>query len=167
MADPNNKLPDRGPAQPKGPGNFAFIFFIIASVIFIAFFYRGDKAPVMSVSYSDFLRLVEENKVESVTVYDDKILDIYLKGSPTGGSPQLKTRAPILSDATFILQNNGVNITSSPAKVTFMRIIIDILPWVIGFTIIMIIFRNIQGAGMKNFHLERAKPSVTMMKGKK
>jgi len=107
MVDPNNKLPDRGPAQPKGPGNFVFII-VIASVVFIALFYKGDKAPVMNISYSDFIHLVEENQVESVTVYDDKIIDIYLKGSPAGGSPQIKTRAPILSDATFILQNNGI-----------------------------------------------------------
>jgi len=169
MIDPNNKLPDRGPVQPKVPGSFAFIFFIIASVIFIAFFYKGDSTPVMNISYSEFMRLVEEKQVESVTVYDDKIVDIYLKGSSTGGSPQLKTRLPSLSDPAMMLnlQEKGINITSSPTKITFMRIIIDMLPWIIGFTIIMIIFRNIQGAGMRNFQFGKSKAKRYHDEGKK
>jgi len=169
MSDPNNKLPNYGPSQPKRPGSFAFIFFILASVVFIAFFYKGDSAPVMNIPYSEFTRLIGENQVESVTIYDDKIVDIYLKGSPTGGHPQLKTRMPTLSDPAIMaaLQNNGINITSSPTKITFMRIILDMLPWIIGFTIIMIIFRNMQGAGMKNFQFGKSKAKRYHDEGKK
>jgi cell division protease FtsH len=169
MFDPNNKLPDRGSSQSKGPGSFAFIFFIIASVLFIAFFYKGDGATVANIAYSEFIRLVDENQVESVTIYDDKTVDIYLKGSSASGSPRLKTRIPNMSDPNimFNLQNKGVNITSSPAKITFMRIIIDMLPWIIGFTIIMIVFRNMQGVGMRNFQFGKSKAKRYHDEGKK
>jgi cell division protease FtsH len=169
MLNPNNKLPDRGSSQPKRPGSFAFIFFILASVLFIAFFYKGGTAPIMNIAYSEFIRFVDENQVESVTIYDDKIVDIYLKGSSTGGSPQLKTRFPSLNDPNIMLnlQNKNVNITSSPAKITFMRIILDMLPWIIGITIIMLVFRNMQGMGMRNFQFGKSKAKRYHDEGKK
>jgi cell division protease FtsH len=169
MFDPNDKLPDHGSSQPNRPGRFAFIFFIAVSVIFLAFFFKGDYTPVVNIPYSKFISFVDEDKIESVTIYDDKVVDINLKSASEGNTYQLKTRIPNLSDPNFLinLQNRGINITSSPAKITFMRIIIDMLPWIIGFTIIMIIFRNMQGVGMRNFQFGKSKAKRYHDEGKK
>jgi len=170
MFNPNDNLPpDRGPSQSKRPGGLAFVFFTIMAVIFIAFFFRGNNAPVMNITYSEFNRIIDENQVDSVTIYDDRVVDIYLKGSSTSGSPQLKTRVPHLQDPNLIsnLQSKGINITSSAAKVTFSRILMDMLPWVIGFAIIMLIFRNMQGAGMKGFNFGKSKAKRYHDEGKK
>jgi len=170
MADPNNKLPNQPNQPPKRPGSFAFIFFIIASIAFITFFFKTAKSPyIMNVTYSEFNRFVDENQVESITIYDDRIVDIYLKTPSANGSFQLKTRIPNLSDPNIMLnlQNKGINITSSPAKISFMRVILDMLPWIIGLSIMMIIFRNMQGVGMKNFQFGKSKAKRYQDEGKK
>ncbi|MCL2196663.1 MAG: ATP-dependent zinc metalloprotease FtsH [Treponema sp.] len=171
MFNPNDNLPpDRGPPQqPKRPGGFAFIFFLVMAGIFIAFFLRGNSAPVMNITYSEFNRFVDENQVESVTIYDDRVIDVYLKGSASGSSPQLKTRVPHMQDPNLIanLQGRGINITSSAAKVTFSRILMDMLPWIIGFAIIILILRNMQGAGMRGFNFGKSKAKRYHDEGKK
>jgi len=166
MSDPNNKLP----VQPKRPGSFAFIFFIIASIAFIAFFFKGSNSPyVMNITYSEFNRFIDENQVESVTIYDDRTVDIHLKTPSANGSLQLKTRIPNLSDPNIMLnlQNKGINITSSPAKISLMRVLLDMLPWIIGLSIMMLIFRNMQGVGMKNFQFGKSKAKRYHDEGKK
>jgi len=40
MIDPNDKIPEKGPLQPKRPGGFALIFFIAIAGIFIASLFR-------------------------------------------------------------------------------------------------------------------------------
>jgi cell division protease FtsH len=170
MSDPNNKLPDRGSNLPKRPGSFAFIFFIIASIAFIAFFFKSANSPyVMNITYSEFNRFIDENQVESVTIYDDRIVDVFLKTPAIGGALQLKTRIPNLSDPNIMLnlQNKGIKITSSPAKITFMRVLLDMLPWIIGLSIMMLIFRNMQGVGMKNFQFGKSKAKRYNDEGKK
>jgi len=170
MFNPNDNLPpERGPAQPKRPGGLAFIFFTITAVIFIAFFFRGNNSPVMNITYSEFNRFIDENQVDSVTIYDDRVIDIYLKGSSSGSAPQLKTRVPHLQDPNLIanLQSRGINITSSAAKVTFTRILMDMLPWIIGFAIIILILRNMQGAGMRGFNFGKSRAKRYHDEGKK
>jgi len=170
MFNPNDNLPpDRGPQQPKHPGGFAFVFFLVMAGIFIAFFLRGNSAPVMNITYSEFNRFIDENQVESVTIYDDRVIDIYLKGSASGSSPQLKTRIPHLQDPNLIsnLQSKGISITSSAAKVTLSRVLIDMLPWVVGFAIIILILRNMQGAGMRGFNFGKSKAKRYHDEGKK
>ncbi|MCL2759184.1 MAG: ATP-dependent zinc metalloprotease FtsH, partial [Treponema sp.] len=169
MFDPNNNMPDRGSGQSRRPGGFTFIFFIIVAVLFIAFFFRGDSSPVMNITYSEFMRFIDDGQVDSVTIFDDRAVDIYLKGSSSGSSPQLRTRIPNISDPNLILilQNRGINITSSATKVTFMRIMMDMLPWIIGFSIIMLIFRNMQGMGMRNFSFGKSKAKRYQDEGKK
>ncbi|MCL2211848.1 MAG: ATP-dependent zinc metalloprotease FtsH [Treponema sp.] len=139
------------------------------AVIFIAFFFRGNNTPVMNITYSEFNRFIDENQVESVTIYDDKVVDIYLKGSASGSSPQLKTRVPHMQDSNLIanLQSKGINITSSAAKVTFMQILMEMLPWIIGFAIIILILRNMQGAGMRGFNFGKSKAKRYHDEGKK
>ena len=166
MFNPNDNTPERGPMQPKRPNGFTFVVFIILTVIFIFYFFRGESTPIMTIPYSQFMRHVEENQVDSVTIYDDRVVDFYLKGSSANNPSQLRTRLPHSLDPRLI-ENKNIIITSAPAKITFMHIVLDILPWIIGFTIIMLIFRNMQGAGMRNFSFGKSKAKRYQDEGKK
>jgi len=166
MFNPNDNMPERGPTQPKRPNGFTLIFFILLAGLFLLFFFRGESTSVMNIPYSQFMRHVEENQVDSVTIYDDRVADFHLRGAGGNSSVQLRTRIPHSLDAR-LSENKNIIITSAPAKITIMHIIIDILPWIIGFTIIMLIFRNMQGAGMRGFNFGKSKAKRYHDEGKK
>ncbi|MCL2265937.1 MAG: ATP-dependent zinc metalloprotease FtsH [Treponema sp.] len=169
MFNPNDKIPDRGQSQPKRPAGFTLVFFIVITGIFILFFFRGESNTVVNITYSEFLRFVSENQIDSVTIYDDRVVDIYMKGSNANTVPAFKTRIPQPNDPNLIsgLNERNIKIKSEPAKISPMKLFLDILPWIIGFTIIMLIFRNMQGAGMKNFSFGKSKAKRYHNEGKK
>ena len=169
MFNPNDNMPERGPAQPRRPSRFTFVFFFVLAIILIFYFFRGETTSVANISFSDFIRYVEDNQVESVIIYDDRVVDIYLRNAAAASSPHFKTRIPHPVDPNLlsILQEHNIKVTSQPAKVSVMRLILDILPWIIGFTIIMLIFRSMQGAGMKNFSFGKSKAKRYQDEGKK
>jgi len=165
MFNPNDKLPDRGPKRPNG---FALIFFLVMIGIFIAYFFRGDSVPVMNITYSDFVRFVEENQIESVTIYKNDTIDIFLRGSAAGGTAQYRTNIPY-DDPNLLsnLRERNINISGAPARVTPWRVFIDMLPWIFILSIIFLMFRNMQGAGMKNFSFGKSKAKRYQDEGKK
>ena len=163
----NNKLPDRGPLQTGRPNGFALAFFLIMTVIFIAYFFRGGSDTVREVPYSDFMRFVEQNQIESVAIQDNSIINIYLKGT-SNGAAQLRTRIPY-SDPNLLpnLHEKNINITGTSAGISPMRILIDMLPWIIGFSIIMFMLRNMQGMGSKTFQFGKSRAKRYNDEGKK
>jgi len=163
----NNKLPDKGPLQVKRPNGFALAFFLIMTGIFIMFFFRGDSTPIREVPYSDFTRFVEQNQIESVTIHENNMVDIFLKGT-SGGSAQLRTRIPY-SDPSLLmnLRERNINISGAATRITPLRILLDMLPWIIGFSIIMFMFRNMQGAGNKTFQFGKSRAKRYQDEGKK
>ncbi|MDR0463483.1 MAG: ATP-dependent metallopeptidase FtsH/Yme1/Tma family protein, partial [Treponema sp.] len=161
MQNPNENLPDRGARK---PGGFALIFFLIIAGIFIFYFFRGESTPVMNITYSDFTRFVNENQVESVTIFSNDTMDISLKGS----SSQYRTNIPY-SDPNLLasLRERNINISGSPARVSPLRVFLDMLPWIFIISIIILMFRNMQGAGMKNFSFGKSKAKRYHDEGKK
>jgi len=169
MFDPNNNMPERGPVQPpRRPNGLALVFFIVMTGIFIAYFFRGETASVTNLTYSDFMRFVEQGQVASVVINKNDTIDISLKGSPAGSTAQYRTNIPY-SDPGLLsrLQEKGINVSGAPAKITPWRIFADMLPWIFLITIIFIIFRNMQGIGMRNFSFGKSRAKRYHDEGKK
>jgi cell division protease FtsH len=166
MFNNNDKMPDRGPMQ-KRPSSFTLVFFLAMTGLFIAFFFRGDTSAVREIPYSDFLRFAEQNQVTSVTIHDNNLMDIYMRGAANGAS-QLRTRIPY-SDPnlmSYLLEKN-ISISGAAAKVSPMQILINMLPWIIGFSIIMFMLRNMQGMGSRTFHFGKSRAKRYHDEGKK
>ncbi|MCL2066540.1 MAG: ATP-dependent zinc metalloprotease FtsH [Treponema sp.] len=163
----NNKLPERGPLNARRPNSFALIFLLIMMVLFASYFFRGESNPVREIAYSDFVRFVEQNQVESVTIMDNNTVNIFLKGSQAGDA-QFRTRIPY-SDPNLLesLREKNINISGAVSRASPMRILIDFLPWIIGFSIIMFMFRNMQGAGNKTFQFGKSRAKRYQEEGKK
>jgi len=161
MQNPNENLPDRGARK---PGGFALVLFLVIAGIFIFYFLRGESAPVRNITYSEFTRFVNENQIESVTIYSNDTIDVFLKGS----SSQYRTNIPY-NDPNLLtsLRDRNINISGSPAKVSPLRILLDMLPWIFIISIIILMFRNMQGAGMKNFSFGKSKAKRYQDEGKK
>ncbi|MCL2243451.1 MAG: ATP-dependent zinc metalloprotease FtsH [Treponema sp.] len=153
-----NKLPDKGPLQGKRPGGFALVFFLIMAVLFSAYFFRSDSTPIREVAYSDFYRFMDQNQIESVTIYENNTMDVLLKGTSNSTAAQIRTRIPY-SDPYLLtnLQDRNIKYSGAAAKFSLMRLLIDLLPWIIGFSIIMLMFRNMQGAGNKTFQFGKSR----------
>ena len=164
MFNPNDKLPEKGA---KRPGGFAIVFFLITAGFFILFFNKGDSARISEVPYSDFSRFLEQNQVESVVIRDNTVIDISLKGS-SGGVAQLRTRIPyndpaLLSD----LLGRNIIVYGANSKPSLARILIDMLPWIIAFAIIIFMLRNMQGMGAKTFQFGKSRAKRYQDEGKK
>ncbi|MCL2213681.1 MAG: ATP-dependent zinc metalloprotease FtsH [Treponema sp.] len=159
-------MPDRGSSTPRRPGGFALVLFLVIVGVFIAYFFRGENTPVMNITYSEFTRFVNESQVESVTIYTNDTIDVFLKGSSSG--VQYRTNIPY-SDPNLLsnLRDKNINISGSPAKVSPLRILLDMLPWIFIISIIILMFRNMQGAGMKNFSFGKSKAKRYQDEGRK
>jgi cell division protease FtsH len=151
----NDKKPlDR---QSKRP-SFAIVFAIIMAVMFGVYFFKGNTQVIREIPYSDFTRFVDQNQIDSVVIHDNKIMEIQLKGSSPNGSVQLKTRIPY-SDPSLLadLRGKNISITGVPSKISIWSFLADLLPWLIGFSIIIFMFRNMQGAGNKTFQFGKSR----------
>ena len=168
MIDPNDKIPEKGPLQPKRPGGFALIFFIAIAGIFIASLFRGNTPAIREISYSDFKRFVRQNQIESVVIYENNSMDIFLRGTDTNGPAQLKSRIPYFDpNLSLILEENNISYTGAPAKISLWRIFIDMLPWIFGFAIIWFMLRNMQGVGSRTFQFGKSRAKRYQDEGKK
>jgi cell division protease FtsH len=167
----NDKPPEGGPRpslQGKRPNGFALVFFLIIAGLFIAYFFRGEAAPVREIRYSDFTRFLAQDQIESVTIHDNNTLDIFLKGSSGQEPAQLKTRIPYEDpDLLSSLLRKNVNISGAIARPNPWRVILELLPWFIGFGFIWFMFRNMQGAGNKTFQFGRSRAKRYQDEGKK
>jgi cell division protease FtsH len=167
--NPNDKQPDRGPLQTKRPNGFALVFFLLMAGLFAFYFFRGGPAPVREIPYSDFTRFMDLNQIESVTIHDtDRSIDVLLKETSPNGAAQLRTRIPYTDPVLLSnLREKNVNISGAPAKLGPWRVILDMLPWFIGFGIIFFMFRNMQGVGNKTFQFGKSKAKRYHDEGKK
>lgn len=166
MNNLNNKLPG-GPKQTGRPSGVAFGFFLIMAGLFVVFFLRGNAVSVREVPYSDFTRFLEQGQIESVAIHDNNVIDIFLEGS-TNGAPQLRTRIPY-ADPNLLsgLQEKNINISGVSAKPSLWNLLVDMLPWIIGFSLIIFMLRNMQGMGNKTFQFGKSRAKRYHDEGKK
>ncbi|MDR2433298.1 MAG: ATP-dependent zinc metalloprotease FtsH [Treponema sp.] len=167
----NDKPPERGPRpslQGKRPNGFALVFFLVAAGLFAAYFFRGESTPVREIRYSDFTRFLEQNQIESVTIHDNNTLDIFLRSSSGQESARLKTRIPY-NDPNLLtsLLERDVNISGAAATPSPWRVVLELLPWFIGFGFIWFMFRNMQGGGNKTFQFGKSRAKRYQEEGKK
>ena len=167
MFNPNDNLPDRGPAR-SGPNGFTIVFFLIITGFLLMFILRGSSAQVREIPYSDFNRFVEQNQIESVVIHDNNIMDIFLKGASAQDGAQLRTRIPYTDPALLpSLKEKNIIVSGAPVRFTPLRLLLDILPWIIVFSILILILRNMQGAGAKTFHFGKSRAKRYHDEGKK
>jgi len=165
MFNPNDKLPEKGSGRPN---SFALVFILIMIGLSIAFFFRGDSVPVEEIPYSDFSNRVERNQIESVIIYDNNTMDIFLKGSSAKDAARLRTRIPYSDPSLLtVLQEKNINISGAVTRSSLINILMDMLPWIIGFSIIIFMLRNMQGMGTRTFQFGKSRAKRYHDEGKK
>jgi cell division protease FtsH len=160
--------PNLRPTIPGGkPNRVALVFFVLMAGLFIAYFFRGEPQASREIRYSDFTRYIEQNQVESVTIHDNNTVDIFLNSS-SGAAAPLKTRIPYADPGLLsLLKEKNVNVSGAVSGVSPLRVIIDFLPWIIGFGFIWFMFRNMQGSGNKAFQFGKSRAKRYQDEGRK
>ncbi|NLA98028.1 MAG: ATP-dependent metallopeptidase FtsH/Yme1/Tma family protein [Spirochaetales bacterium] len=131
----DNKKPSFRPSNnPKN--RFALIVFITLAIMFAYMFFdsaAGVKDQV--VPYTTFIGYVDANQVMQVEIKEQSLIRFVLKN---GISAQ--TRIPYFDESLLpSLKTKGVSVTGSVQEISFLQIILQLLPWIIfiGFTIML------------------------------
>ena len=118
---------------------------------------RVERAPGegAAIAYSTFKTLVDEGRVESVTMRGDEIavqLDAPMEVRPGVSSPSVSTRIPSIGDPALLpaLEQHGVATTALPADEG--NWLVSMLPWLIFIGIYLFFWtrfsRGIAGGGL-------------------
>ncbi|MDR2618868.1 MAG: ATP-dependent zinc metalloprotease FtsH [Treponema sp.] len=165
--DQKDKIPPRPNLGQGRPNRFALVFFLIMVVLFIAYFFRTSEGPAkQEIPYSEFTQSLDLNVITEVTIHENNIIEGIRRN---GSSLQyFKTLIPY-QDPTLLptLREKGINVSGAASQISPLRIILEILPWVIGFGFIWFMFRNMQGSGNKAFQFGKSRAKRYHDEGKK
>ncbi len=154
--DQNDKTP-RPPMNGGAASRFALVFFLIVVGLFTAYFMRSETPAVQEIPYSSFSTYLERGEVDAVKILDGDSIEGTLKGS-SGETGHFRTRIPYQDPELLpVLRSKGVKVSGSVSGITPMRILIEFLPWIIGFGFIWLMFRNAQGNGNKAFQFGKSR----------
>lgn len=156
LDDQNDKTP-RPPINGGRANRFALVFFLVVVGLFMIYFFKPDSSTVQEIPYSTFTTYLDRNEVDAVKILDGNEIDGTLKSSG-GDLVRFKTLIPY-QDSQLIptLKDKGVKVSGGVSGLTPTRMLIEFLPWVIGFAFIWFMFRNAQGAGNKAFQFGKSK----------
>jgi cell division protease FtsH len=170
---------------PGGPGNqnnnndnnnfnfnfrnnrFALIFLIALLGMFVVMLFSNTQTTGREIAYSQFLGYLREGQIESVQIIDQYEIQGTLRG--VGGETQtFVTNIPYFDDGLIpLLREQGVRFSGSPRPVSPFQVLIEFLPWMIGFFFIWFMFRQVQGSGNRAFSFGKSKAKRYLDEGVK
>ncbi|MDR1566582.1 MAG: ATP-dependent zinc metalloprotease FtsH [Treponema sp.] len=165
--DQKDKIPPRPNLGQGRPNRFALVFFLIMVVLFIAYFFRTSEGPAkQEIPYSEFTKSLDLNVITEVTIHENNIIEGIRRN---GSSLQyFKTLIPYQDPALLpTLREKGINVSGAASQISPLRIILELLPWVIGFGFIWFMMRNMQGSGNKAFQFGKSRAKRYHDEGKK
>ncbi|PKL11280.1 MAG: cell division protein FtsH [Spirochaetae bacterium HGW-Spirochaetae-8] len=155
--------PKRPTGQPAGPRidfskknrlALGFFVFLIATFSFLLFT-ENSNVNTQEIPYSAFIAYVEAGQVSAVEIEDQDVIRFSLKNNITA-----MTRIPY-DDTTLMatLKKSNVQVTGTVQGVSFLQIILQLLPWLIFIGFSVMLWRQTKGANgnVMAFSKSRAK----------
>ncbi|MDR1363829.1 MAG: ATP-dependent zinc metalloprotease FtsH [Spirochaetaceae bacterium] len=172
MADNNNEKqdnakdyePEQGEKRPLPPlpkmekPRFGFLLSLLIAAAVGFFYLHQNSTPVRQVAYTDFMDSVAHDKLTSVTIYGNSTIEWSRPGN-NGALDYFKTIIPYQDPALLpSLTAKGIRVVGSAGRITFGRILVELLPWLIGFLFIWLMLRSMQGGiGGKGFQFGKSR----------
>ena len=124
---------------------FALIVFVILIIMFIYMFVDSSgQNRIQTVPYTTFLSYVESNQVASAEIKEQSQITFILNNGAVA-----KTRIPYLDQNLITtLRGHNVSVTGSVQDVTFLQILIQLVPWIIFIIFTVMLYR--QSSGLNN-----------------
>ncbi len=171
MSNNSENNDDRGGREPKPPrftfnNRIALIMLIVVFGFFVVFFLSSNRGGSQELPYSRFRTYLEEGQVESVTIVDQSEIQGRLRNR-SGESSTFRTTIPYPdADLMRVLIEKGVSTAGGAKAVSPLRVIVEFLPWIIGFVFIWFMFRQVQGNGNKAFSFGKSRAKRYLDTGK-
>ncbi len=161
MSNNNDNRDDKGP-DPRIPrfnfnNRIALISLLILVSFFVFFFVYNDRSVSQELPYSTFQTYLDEGQIDSVKIIDQYEIQGTFKAK-SGETNFFKTIIPYQdNDLMKTLQDKGVKVSGGAKAVSPLAVLIQFLPWVIGFFFIWFMFRQVQGNGNKAFSFGKSR----------
>ena len=163
--DKSNK--PQKPLLPSGrPNHLALFFLLIMVTLFVAYYFRTEP-NIQDMAYSDFIQHLGRNEIVNVVIYDNNTIE-GTRRTQSGDQGHFKTLIPY-SDPSLVpnLLSQGIKVTGAAAGISPLRIVLDIVPWILIIGFIWFMMRNMQGAGSRNFQFGKSRAKRYHNEGKK
>lgn len=141
---------------------------MILAAITILHFLNQKPTNVDKISFSDFIKAVENNEIISVTIQDDTYKGKYKDGTKNG--MYFETVGLVNSEKAFdLLAQNNVSITYEGKKETpfWQSFLVSWLPMILLFGFFFFFMRQIQAGGGKAMSFGRSKARLLVESQKK
>jgi len=158
----NNDNGDNRGQDPRTPrfnfnNRIALISLLILVSFFVFFFVYNDKQGTSEMSYSTFQSYLEAGQVESVKIVDQYEIQGALR-SKTNDITLFHAIIPYPDNNLMAdLKAKGVKVTGGTRTISPLAVIVQLLPWVIGFFFIWFMFRQVQGNGNRAFSFGKSR----------
>ncbi|WP_324806562.1 ATP-dependent zinc metalloprotease FtsH [Sphingomonas sp. LY29] len=157
----DDKNLDKKPGNPWTKSLLIWIAVIVGLVMFVRAFDTGAATTGEPLSYSDFVRQVDEGNVQSVTIATSSTGNVAVSGKMADGKP-FRTVAP--SDANvsdrLIAKGVGVAVKAEEQSSFWLILLYQSLPFLLILGISFFVMRQMQknaGGGAMGFGKSRAK----------
>ncbi|MDR0409692.1 MAG: AAA family ATPase, partial [Spirochaetaceae bacterium] len=148
---------------------FGFLAALIIAAAVGFFYIQQNSTPVRQLAYTDFMDSVAHDKLTSVTIYDNNTIEWSRPGN-NGAIDYFRTIIPY-QDPSLLpsLTAKGIRVVGSAGRFTLGRLLIELLPWIIGFLFIWFMLRSMQGGGIggKGFQFGKSRAKRYLDNGKK
>ncbi len=146
---------------------FALIFLIALLGMFVVMLFSNTQSAGREIAYSQFLGYLREGQVESVRIIDQYEIQGTLR-TAAGETSAFVTNIPYFdSELISQLRERGVRFSGSPRPVSPFQVLIEFLPWFIGFFFIWFMFRQVQGSGNRAFSFGKSRAKRYLDEGVK
>ena len=136
--------------------NVAFYLLIIVIAIWVIDYYSASNTPKTDISYSNFMKQVQQDDVKSVTIIDNNVI----KGKLKSGA-DFSTIAPRDDKMVDTLRSRDVEIKAElpPQPPWWTTLLSSVLPMLLIVGLWFLLMNNAQGGGnrMMSFGKSRAK----------
>ncbi|MDR3356110.1 MAG: ATP-dependent zinc metalloprotease FtsH [Spirochaetaceae bacterium] len=153
--------------KPERP-RFGFLISLLIAAAVGFFYLRQVSTPVRPVAYTDFMDAVKRDQLTTVTIYDNDTVEWSRPGN-NGAVDHYKAVIPYHDpDLLPALRDKGIRVTGSAGRVTFGRIVTIFGPWLMGFLLIFLMLRTMQGGiGGRSFQFGKSRAKRYVEHGKK
>ncbi len=160
--------PNRGEPQTRWSRlsrSLAFWALIILVPLIVIQLVGSGRRDVKELSYTEFLRELEQGNVVKVSVVDGKEIEGELR-TPVGSTGQTArefwTQLPVWHSEELLtrLESSGVTIEGKEARPNVWGVLVNLLPWIFIFGLMLFWLRQMQVGGARAFSFGKSKAKL-------
>ncbi len=143
----NNRRPQQKGNNPLQPGKnrIALVVFIVLLATFVFMLFSDPSGSAQEVPYTSFMKYVEAGQVSSAEIVESSQIKFTLVNGVSA-----KTRIPYFDEKLLpALEASNVVVTGSVQSVSFLQILLQMVPWIVLLGFSVMLWRQVSGANGK------------------